>query len=135
MVELVNIFLDDIRFPKDCVSYMSRRIGAMSLNYIEKEWIIVRNYEEFIKAIDENKGKIDTISFDHDLGQEHMNDYYKNQVNGIDRIEYENFKEKTGLDCAKYFKEVYKDIKDKPSIYLHSMNPVGLKNMEWELLR
>jgi hypothetical protein len=31
-----------------------------------------------------------------------MNDYYEYQFNGIPAINYSDFKEKAGMDCAKY---------------------------------
>lgn len=113
----MKIYLDDVRTP------------------IDKDWTIVRNYRQFIDLIDHciyEDIVIDTISFDHDLGEEHMLDYYTNQYNGIDKIEYESFTEPTGLDCAKYL--INKLINGYEYIcplhlYVHSANPVGSKNI------
>lgn len=125
----MKIFLDDIRYPKECLGYMHRRIGEDSLLYLT-DWFIVRNYNEFVDVINKNYLDISHISFDHDLADEHMQDYYKNQVNGENTIEYSNFKEKTGVSCAEYIKEFYnKNNMKYPKMYVHSMNPVGTQNI------
>lgn len=56
-----NLFLDDIRNPSDCIHYMYTPI------YTSVDWVIVRNYNEFVKTIEE-KGLPEIVSFDHDLG-------------------------------------------------------------------
>jgi hypothetical protein len=69
------------------------------------------------------------ISFDHDLGEEAMKEYFRNvKTRGI--IDYGNISEKTGLDCAKYMvnKVMGTDIK-LPKVYCHSANPVGAMNI------
>lgn len=58
------LFLDDIRMPQQVYEYIKNNI------YLSLEWIIVRNYEEFVQAIITDFP--DVISFDHDLGK---NDY------------------------------------------------------------
>ena len=62
-----NLFLDDIRHPYDCISYMPSP-GIYS-KYL---WKTVRNYDEFVSFITQN-GLPDLISFDHDLSDI---DYY-----------------------------------------------------------
>jgi predicted 3-demethylubiquinone-9 3-methyltransferase (glyoxalase superfamily) len=91
-------------------------------------WNVVRNYDEFVEYISKN-GIPDLISFDHDLAQEHMDDYYKQlMVEGFQHPNYGQYKEKTGLDCARwlvehcqkrllYTEEVWKDIPGYESIY------------------
>jgi len=61
-----NLFLDDYRTPSDAFSYTKDEI------YINEMWIIVRNYDQFIMAIN-NYGIPHIISFDHDLGADHYN--------------------------------------------------------------
>lgn len=63
-----NLFLDDVRIPKEAFGYMHLPI------YISVDWIVVRNYNDFVKQIKEN-GIPHTISFDHDLAEIH----YKKQ--------------------------------------------------------
>ena len=66
----------------------------------------------------------DVISFDHDLGDEH----YTNNSN----INYSEFKEKTGYDCAKWLIDycIDNDLDFPKVIYIHSMNPYGSLNIE-----
>jgi hypothetical protein len=125
----MKLFLDDIRYPKDCIDYMHRRIGHLAKFY-EDDWVIVRNYDEFCDVLKNHFQEIEVISFDHDLADEHMLDYHKHQGNGNDIIGYEDFKEKTGLDCALFTKEIYKENNlVLPTMFVHSMNPVGTQNI------
>ena len=122
-----NLFLDDFRIPVDCSRYMSNP-KLYNLN----EWVIVRNYDEFVNFISKN-GLPNIISFDHDLADEHYsNDMYAG--NETYDKNYENFKEKTGYDCAKWLVNycMDKDM-DIPEFVVHSMNPAGGKNI-WEYL-
>ena len=63
-----NLFLDDIRYPKDVYGYTGI---DMFLNH---DWIIVRNYNAFTEFINdsyhENNAFPKIISFDHDLSFE-----------------------------------------------------------------
>ena len=52
-LKIMKIFLDDIRNSQDCVKYMGERIGALTYLYMGN-WIVVRNYKEFVKAVSEN---------------------------------------------------------------------------------
>ena len=122
-----NLFLDDFRMPVDCSRYMQNP-GLYNLN----QWVIVRNYDEFVKFIEKN-GLPDMISFDHDLADEHYsNDMYSGTE--VYNKNYETFTEKTGMDCAKWLVDYCMD-KDQslPEYIVHSMNPAGGKNI-WEYL-
>lgn len=106
-----KLFLDDVRQPWD------------------DSWDVVRNYHDFVQWIREN-GLPSVISFDHDLSPEH----YKNEMfsgTGEDyNALYKKFEEKTGLDCAKWLCEhVVSNEMDFPRFNVHSMNPVGAKNI------
>ena len=122
-----NLFLDDFRVPVDASRYMPNP-GI----YTKLEWVIVRNYDEFVKFISKN-GLPDMISFDHDLADEHYsNDMYA----GVEvyNKNYDNFTEKTGYDCAKWLVDYCMDRDlDLPEYIVHSMNPAGGKNI-WEYL-
>lgn len=118
-----NLFLDDIRIPIDTFNYTKNDV------YSKLDWIVVRNYNEFVKAI-EIHGMPDIISFDHDLADEHYDpDLYGSETyNEV----YDNFKSKTGYDCAKWLIENSID-NDQPlpeTIFIHSMNPHGSMNIE-----
>lgn len=109
-----------MRIPAGAFSYTKNPI------YLDLDWVIVRNYDEFVDAIKE-KGIPDVISFDHDLADEH----YGVQEN-LDEVEYLLFQEKTGYHCAKWLIEYCIDNKLMISkkVYIHSMNPVGSRNIE-----
>ncbi len=124
----MKLFLDDVRSPQDCAAYMHRRIGALNPIYLEGDWFIVRNFEQFVNAIDNYKRNITHVSFDHDLADGH----YHESMNNKEEYEkhLQTVKEKTGLDCAKYLKNVYEDDHlSLPVMFVHSMNPVGTENI------
>ncbi len=116
-----NLFLDDFRHPYDCIAYMPARIGLAAADYTQKQWDIVKDYNQFVKWIVTN-GVPELVSFDHDLADEH----YSPAMCG-DGADYpQEFEEKTGLDCAKFLVEYCIDNKLKfPEFHVHSMNPVG----------
>jgi hypothetical protein len=112
-----NLFLDDFRDPEDCFEYMRH------IPYIMEDWIIVRDYDEFVKTIQE-KGIPNIISFDYDLADIH----YKNQI----IIDYSQYTEKTGYHCAKWL--IYYCIDNKKelpaTILIHSLNHAGSLNIQ-----
>jgi hypothetical protein len=119
-----NLFLDDIRHPYDCISYMPSP-GI----YSKYKWETVRNHDEFVAFIMEN-GLPDLISFDHDLADDH---YHPDMYNGqeIYNKHYAEFKEKTGMDCAKWLVDYCMDNKQElPDYVVHSMNPAGGENIK-----
>jgi hypothetical protein len=42
----MRVFLDDIRFPADCRLYLNEKA------YLDPQWIIVRDFEEFVSLVD-----------------------------------------------------------------------------------
>jgi hypothetical protein len=112
------LYLDDVRTPIETLPGYN-------------PWNVVRNYNEFTDWINTN-GIPDLISFDHDLADEHSNDYF-NQVGtqGYQIPSYEQYKEKTGLDCARYVAD-YCQNNNVPlkGCCVHSHNPVGAKNIQ-----
>jgi hypothetical protein len=125
---MYNLFLDDFRHPYDCVAYMRD-----PMKYAKWNWVVVKNHEEFVKKIEE-EGLPEFISFDHDLADEH---YDNTMYQGVEEYskKYEHFKEKTGLDCAKWLTEHCMDTKQKlPDFEIHSMNPAGGENIRSLLL-
>jgi len=119
------LFLDDFRIPIDCVKYMSSRTNDPAM-YSRESWIIVRNYDDFVDYITHN-GLPDLISFDHDLADEHYDQsLYLTNYDDLSK----SFKEKTGMDCAKWLVNYCLDNgKNLPKFVVHSMNPVGTKNI------
>ena len=122
-----NIYLDDVRTPN------------------ENSWVVVRNYDEFVNKVTEiGFGNIEVISLDHDLGDTAMNEYFNN-VSPNYSLNYDNIKEKTGLDCAKWLVNHFYDTNPEwiemnriikredgmvfPQVYTHSANPIGSANI------
>ncbi|MFW6272722.1 MAG: cyclic-phosphate processing receiver domain-containing protein [bacterium] len=110
------LFLDDYRKPEDAFSYTN---NAM---YINKKWLVVRSYDEFVKCIEQN-GVPHTVSFDHDLAYSH---YTQEEI-----IPYDTYKEKTGYHCAKWLIDYCMNNNKKlpTAVLIHSMNPVGSQNI------
>jgi hypothetical protein len=111
-IEKLRLYLDDVRTP------------------IAEDWIIARNYDEFVAQIKlHSLGNFEVISLDHDLGETAMVEYYNNvKENYI--IDYSNITEKTGYDAAKFLvAESMNTGIPLPQIYVHSANPIGSANI------
>ncbi len=117
---MYNLFLDDTRNPKEVYEYTFRYL------YLEKEWKIVKNYDEFVNTIQIN-GIPNIISFDHDLGLEH----YIHQYTKSEEIPYDQYTEKTGYDCAKWLIDycIENKLELPKMILIHSMNVIGAQNI------
>jgi hypothetical protein len=120
-----NIYLDDVRTPN------------------ESGWTVVRNYNEFVDVVSKlGLENIEVITLDHDLGDTAMSEYFNN-VSPNYKLDYNNIKEKTGLDCAKWLIDHYLDNyvteesrsekRDSgivfPKVFTHSANPIGSANI------
>lgn len=124
--ETYNLFLDDVRMPKDCLAYTNEP------RYGTREWVIVRTHDEFVQEILNrwaNDEFPELISFDHDLADEHYDPSMYHSQEGYE-ITAENFKEKTGYDSAKFFVDfcIQQSI-ELPECLVHSMNPIGRKKI------
>ena len=107
-----RIYLDDIRTP------------------VDPDWIIVRNYDEFVNKVTEiGLENIEIISLDHDLGPSAMAEWHSNVYHNY-TLNYNNITEKTGMDCAKWLVEQWLDGKPVVDVVIHSANAVGSANME-----
>lgn len=115
-----NIFLDDVRSPNN----------VTWVNLPLYEWIVVRNYDQFVNIIKQN-GVPNFVSFDHDLADEHYRPSMYNPDGHYSNYYTDGtFKEKTGYDCAKYLIEYCIDNNLKlPNYLVHSMNPIGKYNI------
>jgi hypothetical protein len=119
---IYNLFLDDIRSLSDAFYFTKQPI------YNLLDWKIVRSYDEFIKFILEN-GIPETISFDHDLADEHYDpDLYGSETYNET---YDNFEFKTGYDCAKWLINYCMSNNENPpvNILVHSANYQGSINI------
>jgi hypothetical protein len=114
-----KLFLDDERFPKKAIPLITHN---HELYENESEWVIVRNYGEFVEWITEN-GLPDYVSFDHDLADIKYN---PTEV----KMGF-SYYEQTGFDCAKWLVDYCLDNNlSLPEYMVHSANPVGRKNIE-----
>jgi len=102
----IAVFLDDERNPPD--------VTWMSYPPVD-EWIIVRNYNEFVDLVDVlNIDEVEFFSFDHDIM-----DFAPDGT------------ERTGLSCMRYLADVILEHKLQiPDIFFHTQNPCGKANME-----
>lgn len=117
------VFLDDFRNPKDCLTYMHKRIGSLNPIYLQN-WVVVRNYDQFVETVKNNIDTITHVSFDHDLAEEH----YVSDTWEFSDLDI--YSERTGYDCAVWLKEFYeKNDTDLPVMFVHSMNPIGTKRI------
>jgi hypothetical protein len=112
------LYLDDVRTPTETIPGYH-------------PWNIVRNYDEFEDWIVRN-GIPDLVSFDHDLAEEHIDDYFKQFAEkGFQIPKYEDYKEKTGIDCANFLVEYCQKMNvNLKQCSVHSHNPVGAKNIQ-----
>ena len=117
-----NLFLDDERKPNN--------VTWVNLPLVN--WTIVKNFNEFANII-KTRGLPKIVSFDHDLADQHYQEYQwahddKNTNKGI--FCYNKMTEKTGFDCAKWLVE-YCMAHDEflPQYFIHTMNPIGAKNI------
>lgn len=109
------LWLDDVRTPL----LIPGAVGGL--------WI-ARNYQEFVKFIEQMEVMPELVCFDHDLSFEHypLAEHRPGEV-----IPYNTYREKTGYHCAQYLVDNDYPI-NKWSV--HSFNPIGRKNIE-DLLR
>ena len=107
-----GLFLDDVRTdPNQFVGYEED----------PTQWTIVKSFDTFVEYL-QNNPLPDVISFDHDLADEHYNNA---------QVVYSDYKEKTGLSAARYLHNFLLETKQPPpEIRVHSMNPVGRRNIE-----
>lgn len=135
MTKYYNLFLDDIRFPKDARVHPIRGkiITGYSLSEISgipnDNWFIVRSYDEFVKCI-ERHGIPNAVSFDHDLHDEHMQHYF-DVTTKTGKIEYERFQNKTGKHCAEFLVDKIKNLGQDINIkmFVHSANIWGVEEI------
>lgn len=104
MANKLAVFLDDERQ----VDFIKDRINID--NY---DWIVIRNYFDFVEYVDFNYHKISLVSFDHD----------------IDSFD-EGGLEWTGRDASRHLRIVCQDNnKLYPDFLVHSMNNIGKQNI------
>jgi hypothetical protein len=130
----MNFFLDDLRNPNDAYLHLDDVASKTSLvehsGIHQNDWVIMRTYDEFVKCIT-YLGLPNTVSFDHDLDEEHIKHYFM-VTQDIGIVEYGNLKEKTGKHCAEYLVQEWKK-QGKPKqikTFVHSANMWGGQNIK-----
>jgi len=120
-MEKIFLYLDDIRTPENPNNEWIDGIP---------EWQVVRSYDEFVAHVQKNGlDAYSIISLDHDLGDTVMDEFYNNSVPNY-TINYDNIKEKTGYDVAKWLvSESLNTGIPLPRICVHSANPIGAANI------
>ena len=99
---MVKLYLDDVRMPSQS-------------GYKDNEWVVVRNYADFVSAIEKHFSNLEVASFDHDLSD------FDSEGN-----------EMTGYSCIKWLCDYIQDNNlDISNLRLnfHTSNPVGKENM------
>ena len=110
----MKLYIDDQFIPVGSYLLLAQRMGADKEIYLT-DWKIVRSYEEMVEFIMFNHTLITHISFDYDLDQ------------------YDQYKGKNGLDCAKWVKDYYETNNlPLPKIYIHSRNAFGIEDI-WKV--
>jgi hypothetical protein len=125
------LWLDDIRNPfiPTYINQYKQLRDVRDPSFYEVIW--VRNYEEMKEWIAHNSLP-DIISFDHDLADEHYTPpkYWNDYQASKEYQDAQDYKEKTGLDCAKMLIDYCIDKGVKlPHYFSHSANPVGRDNI------
>lgn len=117
--KLRHLFLDDTRWPRD--------VSWVNFDYTNIDWLIVRSYEQFVKALSDTDS-FSIISFDHDLDQSASLECVRSITHKCD-YNYNRVKLKTGKDCALYLKQVCDNGYPIPKYLVHTLNPQGANNI------
>jgi hypothetical protein len=114
-----NLFLDDNENPRNIWT------ATKSPDYAVYNWVTATDFDTFVEIIEKN-GLPQRVSFDHNLSPEH--DQYNTKIK---TIPYEEFKAKTGYDCALWLVEYCIDHQcELPMWKVHSGKSVGKSNIE-----
>lgn len=116
------LWLDDLRDPTQShwAALIQRHTSLGSVFW-------VKSFYEFINHI-QTFGLPDVIWFDHDLGQEAMNEAINKDFKDFD---YSKIEEKTGYDCVRWLIDYCEENNlPLPVYYFQTANPVGRENMQ-----
>jgi len=128
------VWLDDFRNPFDLDRNWLKMYAPEWLHNLgDVVWL--KTYNEFVEYI-EKHGLPARIAFDHDLADEHYapTEVYEEEAYN-EWEESQDFKEKTGMDAAKWLVDYCMDNNiDLPMWVVQSANPNGAKNINDYLL-
>lgn len=118
----MNIYLDDVRQPKDTYPGNGVRCGHLVLDVLSDfdraKWTTVRTFNDFVNTLLSNIDKIERISFDHDLGD------HRGNWNSVFKRYH------TGYDAVSLVEQlVFEGRMKAPSMKCHSANPVGVERI------
>jgi hypothetical protein len=126
------LWLDDLRNP-----YQGSWLHEYAPDFETKGAVIwVKSYKEFTQWITENELPT-LIAFDHDLADEHYTPekYWNDYEASKEYQDSQDYKEMTGLDCAKWLVDFCMDnSKNLPRWIVQSANPVGADNINGYLI-
>lgn len=106
-----NLFLDDIREPKD--------VTWVDLPK-EVEWVIVKSFDEFVDTIFK-RGIPKLVSYDCDLCDEHYQAYFMLRHSYVRN--YHTFTTKCGIHCIEHLLEQCESLGIKhPESIIHTRN-------------
>jgi hypothetical protein len=106
-----KIYLDDVRSP------------------IDKSWLVARNYDSFVDLVNKvGLENIEVISLDHDLGDTAIMEWHNNVYKNYE-LDYNNIKEMTGYDAAKWLVSQWMEGNPVVDVYTHSANAIGSANI------
>ena len=110
-MEKKKIYLDDVRSP------------------VDKSWLVARDYDSFVDLVNKvGLDNIEVISLDHDLGDTAMREWHNNVYKNYE-LNYDNIKEMTGYDAAKWLVSQWMEGKPVVDVYTHSANAIGSANI------
>jgi len=125
----ILLWLDDYRNPFNLEEGWIVKWAPQWVDRPE-DIVWVKSYVEFVKWIKDN-GLPTQIAFDHDLANEHYAPtevYQEHKYNEWEKTQ--EFKEKTGMDAAKWLVDYCMDTKELlPRWVTQSANPNGAKNI------
>jgi len=118
------LFLDDVRKPF--------QVTWEELPLVN--WTVARSYDDFVKLVT-LMGVPSCVSFDHDLADEHYEDYRAvapNEARIIDplKLNYKKYKVKSGYHAAKWLAAYCTKHKQPiPEYHIHTLNHIGRRNI------
>ena len=138
---MIKVFIDDERNPNDVFWFQSVKkdqVSAWLSNDEFEQIIVIRNFFDFVKWIQDNKSKLDwnnvIFSFDHDLQDWHSKTNKEDSLAVQYGIHYPYGEhpdkiELTGASCLRYLLDNVEQV-NVNNIDLHTKNPIAINAMK-----